>query len=474
MYKKKNHIHFIGIGGIGMSGIATILKSQGYIISGCDLDLEQKNIHDLISLGCTVYQGNNTEECQNPSIDILVYSSAIQKNNQEILAAQKRGIPTIPRALMLAELMRTKYSIAIAGSHGKTTTTSMISHILIEAQTDPTVIIGGHLKNISTNARFGHGNFLVAEADESDKSLLRLSPTLAVITNINFEHIDVYRSIEDVRETFKSFLENIPFYGKAILCDDDANIDAILPLTTIKTIRYGYKSSSEIYAQDIILHKNFSTCTVWKQGSSQPLGALYLTMPGRHNLLNALAAITVCLELDIPFNTIMSALAQFKGIDRRFTYKGSYKGAAVFDDYGHHPNEIAQTLLVARKRAQNKLIVAFQPHRYSRTAGLWNEFINLFSQNAIDHLIITDIFPANEVPIADITSQRFVDELKKKNPHLSITYCPLDNDFTTIKRTVSLIIGPDDLLLLQGAGKMNKLVNYLELEKEDDPKQKSR
>ncbi len=469
MYKKKNHIHFIGIGGIGMSGIATILKNQGYHISGCDNDLEQKSVHDLTLLGCSIYAGNNSTACNDPSIDILVYSSAIKADNPEILAAQKRGIPTISRALMLAELMRTKYSVAIAGAHGKTTTTSMISHILIEAQTDPTVIIGGHLKNISSNARFGKGDFLVAEADESDKSLLRLYPTIAVVTNIDLEHIDVYKDIEDIKNTFKKFLENIPFYGKAILCDDDQNIDAILPLTTTKTIRYGFKPTSDIYGQDITLQKTFSTCTVWKRGSSQPLGALYLTMPGRHNLLNALAAITVCLELDIPFQTILSALANFKGIDRRFTLKGTHNGALVFDDYGHHPTEIAQTLKVARKRTDGKLVVAFQPHRYTRTAGLWNDFIELFSQkDTIDHLIITDIYPASEAPIADITSERFVAELKAKNPTLSITYCPLDDTFTTIKQNLIDKLAQGDLLLLQGAGKINKLVNYLEIQKEDN------
>lgn len=468
MYKKKNHIHFIGIGGIGMSGIATILKSQGYHISGCDSDLEQKSVHDLRTLGCSVYQGNNTNNCNDTTIDVVVYSSAIQSHNPEIVAAQARGVPTISRALMLAELMRTKYSIAISGAHGKTTTTSMISHILIEAQIDPTVIIGGHLKNISSNARFGKGDFLVAEADESDKSLLRLYPTIAVVTNIDLEHVDVYKDIDDVKETFKKFLENIPFYGKAILCDDNEHIDALLPLTTIKTLRYGYKQTSDIYAQDIVLQKTFSTCTVWKKGSQQPIGALYLPMPGRHNLLNSLAAITVALELDIPFQTIINALSTFKGIDRRFTFKGSCNGALVFDDYGHHPTEIAQTLMVARKYTDKKLIVAFQPHRYSRTAGLWQEFIELFSQkNSIDHLIITDIYAASEAPIENISSERFVAELKEKNPQLSISYCPLDDSFEAIKQNLHNIMGNGDVLLLQGAGKINKLVNYLELNKDD-------
>src|SRR5579872_512342 len=230
MYSKRAHIHFVGIGGIGMSGIATILKYQGYTISGCDADLDQPSVKNLQHINCSIYQGNNTPQCHDSSIDILVYSSAIQANNPEILAAQQRGIPTIPRALMLAELMRTKYSIAISGSHGKTTTTSLISHILIEAKLDPTVIIGGHLKAISNNARWGKGDFLVAEADESDRSLTRLVPTLAIVTNIDLEHLETYTDLDDIKATFKQFLNNLPFYGKAIICTDDENIRSLLPM----------------------------------------------------------------------------------------------------------------------------------------------------------------------------------------------------------------------------------------------------
>ena len=466
MYKKQQttHIHFVGIGGIGMSGIATILKSQGYHISGCDQDLEQKSVVDLKKLGCTIFKGNNSPGCHDESIDILVYSSAIQPHNPEIVAAQQRGIPTISRALMLAELMRTKYSIAIAGAHGKTTTTSMISHILIEAQYDPTVIIGGHLKNISSNARFGKGDFLVAEADESDRSLVRLHPTIALVTNVDLEHVDVYKDLEDFKQTFRLFLNNIPFYGKAILCDDDPHLDDLVPLPYAKTLRYGFKPTSDVYAQDITLAKNFSTCTVWKRGIKQPLGALYLTMPGRHNLLNSLGAIATCLELDMPFQTIVAALATFKGIDRRFTLKGSFQGAQVFDDYGHHPTEIANTLAVARKQTDKKLIVAFQPHRYSRTKGLWNEFMQLFSQTPIDHLLITDIYAASEQPIDGITSQAFVKALHEQFPHVNVTYCPLEDTFDTIKLKLETITQPGDLIVLQGAGKINKLAHYLSLD----------
>ena len=325
VYNKRAHIHFVGIGGIGMSGIAKILQHQGYRISGCDLDLEQKSIRDLLSLGCSIYQGNNTPACYDPSIDILVYSSALKANNQEILAAQARGIPTIPRALMLAELMRTKFSVAIAGAHGKTTTTSIIAHLLIEAHKDPTVIIGGHLTSISSNAQLGKGDFLIAEADESDRSILRLYPTLAVVTNIDFEHVDVYRDIDDIKQTFRHFLSNIPFYGKAFLCADDPHVRSLPSLHHIKTIWYGIDQQADIYATNVMLARDHSRFDIVLNNQSHPLGAItlgpvLLSMPGRHNVLNALAATAVALDLGVPFATITHALQSCKGVDRRFSF----------------------------------------------------------------------------------------------------------------------------------------------------------
>lgn len=458
---KKAHIHFVGIGGIGMSGIATILRYQGFEISGCDLDVEQKSVKDLCSLGCQVFHGNNTTACQTAPIDILVYSSALKADNPEILAAQQRGIPTIARADMLAELMRTKYSIAISGAHGKTTTTSMISHILIEAGWDPTVIIGGHLTNLSTNARLGKGDFLVAEADESDRSFLRLHPSLAVVTNIDLEHLDMYKDLEDIKATFAQFLKNLPFYGKAFVCADDPNIQALGPLPQVKFVRFGTSDDADICAKDIVLGAQYSTCTIWKKSAPEPLGSLYLTMPGRHNILNATAAVAVALDLGIPFPAIMSALANFKGVDRRFTFKGHFQGAELFDDYGHHPNEIKQTLAVARRRSQGKLIVAFQPHRYSRTQGLWNEFIEVFREGQIDHLIITDIYPASEAPIPGVTGKSFTEAIAAALPHLSITYVPFEEHFSSLKTEVQAVVQPKDLVLLLGAGKMNKLADKL-------------
>ena len=460
MYEKKTHIHFVGIGGIGMSGIAKILACQGYYISGCDLDCDQQSVHDLKSVGCSIYQGNNSDACHDSSIDILVYSSAIQKNDPEILRAQERGIPTISRATMLAELMRTKFSVAITGAHGKTTTTSLISHILIEAACDPTVIVGGHLKTISTNARLGSGDFLVAEADESDKSLLRLYPTLAVVTNIDFEHVDTYKDLDDIKQTFKQFLSNLPFYGKAIICYDDVHIKTLLPeLTHIKTIKYGLTTECDFYATEIVLAERSSTFVAWHQ--HECLGHVTVAMPGIHNVYNSLAAIATTYELSVDFAAIAQALSTFKGVERRFSYKGLFNKAEVFDDYGHHPTEIKYTLAVARKRAHNKLVVAFQPQRYTRTHGLWQDFINVLAAAPVDHLIITDIYAASEKPIENVSSERLVRELKAVAPHLRISYVPYDVQFAQLRSECEQLVTDGDLLLTLGAGKMNKLADML-------------
>ena len=461
MYLKKSHIHFVGIGGIGMSGIATILKYQGYTISGCDTDLDQPSIKMLQDIGCIIYQGNNAPSCRDNSIDILVYSSAIQANNPEILYAQQRGIPTIPRALMLAELMRMKYSIAIAGAHGKTTTTSLISHILIEAGIDPTVIIGGHLKTISNNARHGKGDFLVAEADESDRSLLNLYATLAVVTNIDLEHLETYKDLDDIKQTFNQFLKNLPFYGSAVLCIDDENIQSLLPILTVKTILYGLTPRADWYAKNIDLQPNHSCFDLHHKNNESPLGFITLSMPGKHNVLNALAAIAIARELEVPLEVIKNALETFKGVERRFSYRGLFHNAEIFDDYGHHPKEIACTLEVAKRRSKNKLTVVFQPHRYTRTHKLWDQFLETFLQSPIDHLIITDIYPASETPIPGITGKQFAQTLQGLNPKFTVSYAPFESDFAEIKINIEKHLNPDDLILLLGAGKVNKLVYYI-------------
>lgn len=450
MYNKKSHIHFVGIGGIGMSGIATILRQQGYIISGCDADVQQQSIQNLKQIGCTIHQGNNSPLCHDPSIDILVYSSAIKQDNPELQSAMARGIPVIPRALMLAELMRTKYSIAIAGAHGKTTTTSLISHLLMEAQMDPTVIIGGHLKSISNNARMGTGNFLVAEADESDRSFLHLHATFAIVTNIDLEHLETYTDLEDIKDTFKKFIGTIPFYGKAIVCIDDPHVRSILPFSHVKVLKYGIEqqADADLFATDIQLEGLQSTCTIWRKGHEEPLGNIRLNMPGTHNILNALAAINLGLELDIPFTTISQALSTFKGVERRFTHRGTFNKADVFDDYGHHPHEIEATLKVARANTKKRLVVIFQPHRYSRTHHLWYEFIKVFKANPPDQLIITDIYAASEQPIDGITSYALAQEMQE---HVSypIVYAPYED----ILKKLKPMVNPQDLVLCIGAGK---------------------
>jgi UDP-N-acetylmuramate--alanine ligase len=462
MYTKKTHIHFVGIGGIGMSGIATILKQQGFIISGCDQDTDQKSIYHLKQLGCNIYHGNNTTQCKDESIDVLVYSSAIRSHNPEIIYAQQRGIPTIPRALMLAELMRTKFSIAIAGSHGKTTTTSLISHILIESGIDPTVIIGGHLKNISNNARMGLGNFLVAEADESDKTIEKLNPTIALITNIDIEHLETYSDLDDIKATFKKFLTNIPFYGKAFLCAEDESVMSVAnQLPHIKKIYYGTNENADIYGTNIIIEPDFSHFDVYQKGNSQSLGSITIYMPGMHNVLNTLGAIAIALDLGTDFDSIKSALASFKGIERRFSYKGTYLGADFYDDYGHHPQEIHHTLAVAKRKCKNRLFVLFQPHRYTRTDKLWHQFIDVFNKNAIDHLFITDIYAASESSIPNVTSDRLVEAIKEYSPTSKTEYVAFDEDFTRIKAALVGKLQPGDLVLLLGAGKMNKLPELL-------------
>jgi len=455
----KGHIHFMGIGGIGMSGIAKILRSQGYTISGCDSDLGQKSVRDLLALGCTIHEGNNSSQCNDASIDVLVYSTAINQNSEEIIQAQKRGIPIIPRALMLSEIMRTKFSIAVTGAHGKTTTTSLISHILMESAYDPTVIIGGHLKNISSNARLGKGDFIVAEADESDRSFLRLFPTLAVVTNIDLEHLETYKNIEDIKSSFVEFISHVPFYGKAIVCSDDVHLRSLMPFKQVKTIKYGFEEGADIIGKEIELAVNSATCSVYAYGAY--LGRLTVSMAGKHNLLNALGALTTAMDIGVTFEQAATALENFTGVDRRFTFKGTFKGAEVIDDYGHHPTEIRNTVDVARNRSQGKLIVIFQPHRYTRTDALWNDFVDLFAFNKIDELIITDIFPASEAPRPGITAERLVAAIKEKDPSCKIRYIPASVKFDTIQETLAEIAQEQDLILIQGAGKITQLGDIL-------------
>ncbi len=465
MLTKKSHIHFVGIGGIGMSGIAIILKQKGYTVSGCDPDTSQDTVTQLKQLGCRIYQGNNSAQCDDTTINLLVYipmyATTIPAITAEIAQAQSYGIPTISRAQMLAELMRTKYSIAVAGSHGKTTTTSLISHIVIEADMDPTVVIGGQLKNISSNARTGNGDILIAEADESDRSFLELHATMAVVTNIDLEHLETYADLDDIKNCFTQFLNNLPVNGKAIICADDKNIRSILPHTQIKATSYGIEHESDFFARDIVLNADHSTFTVHTKNNNAPLGVIMLPIAGKHNVYNSLAAIVVAQELGIKFEIIAKSLASFGGVARRFSFHGIYQGAEIFDDYGHHPKEIEYTLNVARKRTRNKLVVVFQPHRYTRTQKLWSDFLSTFASSNIDHLIITDIYSAGEYPIHAVTSKRLAEQLKACNPSFTIEYIPFQEDFSHIKQSIARSVGQNDLLLFLGAGKVHLIADEI-------------
>lgn len=444
----------MGIGGIGMSGIAAVLRQQGYTVSGCDLAGDSEILNWLRDLGCSIHIGHHVDHVLDA--DVLVYSSAIQMSHPEVQSALRAGIPVIPRAIMLAELMRTKYGIAVSGSHGKTTTTSMISHILTQAHLDPTIIIGGVLKNLSTHARLGNGDLLIAEADESDRSLLYLNPSFAIVTNVDAEHLDTYKDLDDVKETFRNFLARLPFYGKAFVCIDDPNLRTILPLPHIPTVKYGFSLDAQIRGEILKIAPDYSIFKVykslWPNKKESELGDVVLNMPGEHNVLNALAAIGLGLELDIDFSVISDALKTFKGVERRFELKGSFNGAEIFDDYGHHPTEIEKTLVVARRRAKSKLHVVFQPHRYTRTEKLWDDFINIFANSDVDTLFLTDIYAASEEPIDNITSERLADDIRKLNPNIKIYYYPT---YEQIFEKVQDVLLDGDLFITIGAGRAN-------------------
>ena len=465
MYRKCEHIHFMGIGGIGMSGIAEILKLQGYTVSGCDIGPCTKTIQHLKDSGCMIYQNHDVQHVH--QADVLVYSSAVQQDSDEIRAALEKGIPVIPRAMMLGELMRTKFSVAVTGAHGKTTTTSLISHVLIEANRQPTVIIGGVLKNIANNAQLGGGDILIAEADESDRSLLNLTPTMVVLTNIDAEHLDVYSDIDDIKSTFKSFLGRLPFYGKAFVCVDDPHIRSILPLPHVSTLKYGLSEDADMMGSNVELGVSSSSFDVHMNvavpGSIQKvrkfLGRVNLNIPGKHSVLNSLAAIGLCLEFGVPFSIVAQALQTFKGVERRFEFKGTFKGADIFDDYGHHPTEIKTTLLVAQKRVQSNLHVVFQPHRFTRTEKLWQDFVDVFAgidtpDYKITTLYITDIYPASEKPIPGITAERLAQAIGRRNPNLKVVYV---SGYQQAIDQVKDVVEAGDMLLTIGAGKINQV-----------------
>ncbi|MEN8135967.1 MAG: UDP-N-acetylmuramate--L-alanine ligase [Thermodesulfobacteriota bacterium] len=401
MYKKKaKHIHFVGIGGIGMSGIAEVLLNLGYRVSGSDLR-ETAITRRLKSMGGTINQGHQAEWIA--GADVVVTSTAVKTDNPEVAAAYEQHIPVIPRAEMLAELMRLKkFGIAIAGSHGKTSTTSMVGWLLAQAGLDPTVIIGGTVNAFGTNAKLGEGEFLVAEADESDGSFLKLSPVVEVVTNIDLEHLEYYNDLNEIKETFLQFISKIPFYGAAIICIDDPNIAEIYQYIDKRVITYGMTAQAEVHVREITTDGLKSSFDVYR--NDELLGPLTITQPGLHYVYNSLAAVCVGLELDISFPAIAEAMAGFSGVHRRVEVKGEMQGVTVVDDYGHHPTEVKATLAAMRAAWPNRrLVVLFQPHRYSRTQGLFKEFCTAFHE--ADVLVMTDIYAASEEPIEGISGE---------------------------------------------------------------------
>lgn len=451
MFKKYQHIHFVGIGGIGMSGIAEVLLNLGYRISGSDA--KRSSITDRLErLGARVFEGHAAAHIE--GAHVVVTSTAVRPDNPEVAEAMRKQIPVIPRAEMLAELMRLKYGVAIAGSHGKTTTTSMAAVVLDRAGLDPTIVVGGRVNTLGSNAKLGRGDFMVVEADESDKSFLKLSPTIAVVTNIDLEHLDFYSGIEEIRDHFVQFVNKVPFYGSVIICLDDPNIQMIIPQIQRRVITYGMRAHAEISASDVqISRENFgSTFTVRRKGEA--LGTVKLNVPGEHNVCNALAVVAVGLELEVEFAQIAAGLAAFTGAGRRFEIKGlipaepgadERSGILVVDDYGHHPTEIRATLAAA-KTSGRRVVVLFQPHRYTRTAALLDEFARSFYDAEV--VLLTDIYAASEDPIPGVTAQALVEQIEKFG-HRNARYI---GGVEQGKQALLDVAQPGDLVLTLGAG----------------------
>jgi UDP-N-acetylmuramate--alanine ligase len=447
MYKKTQHVHFVGIGGIGMSGIAELLLNLGYKVSGSDL--RQTDItRRLKELGGIIYVGHQRKAVS--GADVVVISSAVHEKNPEVQAAYEAHIPVIPRAEMLAELMRLKkYGVAVAGSHGKTSTTSIVGWLLTEAGLDPTVVIGGKVNSLGTNAMLGGGEFLVAEADESDGSFLKLSPVLEVVTNVDLEHLDHYRNLDEIKATFLEFIDKIPFYGAAIVCLDDPNIAELLPSIKKRTITYGLTSQADVHARTITTEGMVSTFELCR--GKEVMGEITLNLPGQHNVYNALAAIAVGFELDISFEVIQQALASFSGVERRMQIKGECDGITVIDDYGHHPTEIKATLSAMRAAwPKRRIVVMFQPHRYTRTAGLFKEFSTAFHEANV--LLLTEIYAASERPIEGVNGVSLLDEIKshgQRDAHFVA-------EVASLAVTVRTMLQPGDIVLTLGAGNIWK------------------
>jgi UDP-N-acetylmuramate--alanine ligase len=454
MFRHVKNIHFIGIGGIGMSGIAEVLCNLGFSVTGSDIK-KSKNTERLETLfNTTITEGHAAENVG--GAEVVVYSSAVKDDNPEVIEAKRRAIPVIPRAEMLAELMTLKpYAVAVSGTHGKTSTTSMVATILGYAGIDPTTIVGGVVDTLGSNARLGQSEWFVTEADESDRSFLMLYPTIAVVTNIDKEHMESYKGMDDVVQCFTDFVNKVPFYGAAIICLDDPNVQLIIPNIKRRRVTYGMTAQADISAHEIRYDDSFgSAFTVWR--GDQVLGEMHLPVPGKHNVYNALAATAVALEMDVPFATVAEAFVNFKNANRRFQFKGSGRGVTVVDDYGHHPTEILATLSAARNSSGGmRNVVIFQPHRFTRTQELMDEFVVAF--NNADVLYVVDIYAASETPIEGITAEILTENIKRyghKNAHYI-------GDIDMAVERVLPDLQPGDLVITLGAGSITRISDEL-------------
>ncbi len=466
---KTRRVHFVGIGGIGMSGIAELLANLGYAVAGSDA--KHSAVTDrLASLGVAIHEGHAAANVG--EADVVVYSSAVRPDNPELGEARARRIPVIPRAEMLAELMRLRFGIAVAGAHGKTSTTSMIALVLERAGLDPTAVIGGRLSAFGSNARLGGGEYMVAEADESDRSFLKLRPAVAVITNIDREHMEAYGGFADLQQAFVDFANEVPFYGAVVACADDAELCRVMPRFTRRVISYGIEQGPpadaqgaeagrelDVAAHDVVLDGFGSRCKVVRRARhgapAEALGPMTLAVPGLHSVQNALAAVAVGLELDVPFDRIAGALAEFAGAERRFERRGVVAGITVVDDYGHHPTEIAAVLAAARAAGPARIVVAFQPHRYTRTRDLMDEFGEALA--AADEVVLTDIYPASEDPIPGITVETLAAAVNRRRAVPVHVVPRLDQ----VPAVVAHLARSGDLVLTLGAGSIGGLATAL-------------
>ena len=446
-YRKLNHIHMVGIGGTGMNGIAEVLLNLGYKVSGSDLQ-ENDATRRLQRLGAEIAIGHRAENLENA--DVVVISSAVRDDNIEVRKARAAKIPVIPRAEMLAELMRMKYGIAVAGSHGKTSTTSMTALVLVAGGYDPTIIVGGRLNTLGANAKLGEGDFIVAEADESDRSFLYLSPFIAVLTNIDEEHLDQYKDVDEIRRTFVNFANKVPFYCPVVLCLDDPNLQSIIPSIERKIITYGFTAQSDYFARDYAFDAFSSVSTVFRKG--ERLGALKLNVPGKHNILNACAAIAVGVDLEIPVSVIFKALEGYTGTGRRFELKRTVGDIMVVEDYAHHPTEIRATLDAAKRGWDRRVVAVFQPHRYTRLSHLMQAFATAFNQ--ADVLVVTEVYAAGERPIPGVTGKALHEEILQFG-HKEVHFEP---DLAKVPELVAGLARPKDIILVLGAGNINRSI----------------